>query len=122
MSKNMDVSLLFDFYGEMLTEKQRDVIEQYYNQDLSLSEIAEIAGISRQGVRDSVKRAELQLFEMEERLGLVARLREMQAALKTIIHTAHVIREENDRHGGPTAITEQAGHIAALADALIERS
>lgn len=118
----MDVALLFDFYGEMLTEKQRDVIEQYYNQDLSLSEIAENAGISRQGVRDSIKRAELQLFEMEERLGLVARLREMRASLKSIAAAANAIDEENARAGGPSSITENAGRIAALAAALIERN
>ena len=69
MAKNLEISLLFDFYGDMLTEKQRDVVELYYNDDLSLSEIAENEGITRQGVRDSIKRAEAQLLEMEERLG-----------------------------------------------------
>ena len=58
MAKNLEISLLFDFYGDMLTEKQRDVVELYYNDDLSLSEIAENEGITRQGVRDSIKRAE----------------------------------------------------------------
>lgn len=122
MSKNMDVALLFDFYGEMLTEKQRDVIEQYYNQDLSLSEIAENAGISRQGVRDSVKRAELQLFEMEERLGLAARLRDMNAALSAIAAAADAISEENDRQNGSLLIRENATRIAALTATLIERN
>ena len=60
MAKNLEISLLFDFYGDMLTEKQRDVVELYYNDDLSLSEIAENEGITRQGVRDSIKRAEAQ--------------------------------------------------------------
>ena len=68
MAKNMEISLLFDFYGDMLTEKQRDVVELYYNDDLSLAEIAENEGITRQGVRDSIKRAEAQLLEMEDRL------------------------------------------------------
>lgn len=49
MAKNLEISLLFDFYGDMLTEKQRDVVELYYNDDLSLSEIAENEGITRQG-------------------------------------------------------------------------
>lgn len=70
MAKNMEIALLFDFYGDMLTDKQRDVVELYYNDDLSLAEIAENEGITRQGVRDSIKRAESQLLEMEERLGL----------------------------------------------------
>ena len=58
MAKNLDVVLLADFYGEMLTENQRRFIEYYYNDDLSLSEIAQNEGITRQGVRDAVKRAE----------------------------------------------------------------
>ena len=52
----LEMSLLFDFYGETLTEKQRELFDLYYNEDLSLSEIAEHAGITRQGVRDSIKR------------------------------------------------------------------
>ena len=67
MAKNMEVALLLDFYGDMLTEKQREVMELYYNQDLSLAEIAENDGITRQGVRDSIKRAETQLLDMEDR-------------------------------------------------------
>lgn len=72
-SKPLEMSLLFDFYGETLTEKQRELFDLYYNEDLSLAEIAEYAGITRQGVRDSVKRAEHALHEMEQKLGLVAR-------------------------------------------------
>ncbi len=74
MAKDMRISLLLDFYGNMLTEKQREVIEYYYNDDLSLSEIAENEGITRQGVRDAIKRAESQLTEMEERLGFAKRI------------------------------------------------
>lgn len=71
--KPLEMSLLFDFYGETLTEKQRELFDLYYNEDLSLAEIAEHAGITRQGVRDSIKRAEHALREMEEKLGLVDR-------------------------------------------------
>lgn len=70
--KPLEMSLLFDFYGETLTEKQRELFDLYYNEDLSLAEIAEHAGITRQGVRDSHKRAEHALGEMESKLGLVA--------------------------------------------------
>ena len=121
MAKNMDVPLLFDFYGEMLTEKQRSMIDLYYQQDLSLSEIAEIVGISRQGVRDSVKRAEAQLFEMEAQLGMAARLKDIDSALSTIIDAASALREENLRFGGPATINEQATRIVVLANALKER-
>ena len=72
MAKDLGITILLDFYGDMLTEKQRDFLGYYYNDDLSLSEIAENEGITRQGVRDSIKRAEAQLFDMEERLGLRA--------------------------------------------------
>ena len=64
MSKNLAISDLLDLYGPMLTDKQRDVIELYYNQDLSLAEIAEHEQITRQGVRDNIKRGEAFLLEM----------------------------------------------------------
>lgn len=119
MAKNMKVALLYDFYGEILTDKQRDMIEQYYHQDLSLSEIAENVGISRQGVRGAVKRAEELLFEMEKRLGLAARLSETQTALKAILAAADTIRTENIERDGPSVITDEALRIASLAAKLI---
>ena len=64
MAKDLGITILLDFYGDMLTEKQRDFLGYYYNDDLSLSEIAENEGITRQGVRDSIKRAEAQLFDI----------------------------------------------------------
>jgi predicted DNA-binding protein YlxM (UPF0122 family) len=73
MEKDLNIGMLMDFYGQLLTEKQFDSLDLYYNQDLSLSEIAEEMQISRQGVRDSVKRGEKQLFELEQKLGLVQR-------------------------------------------------
>ena len=65
MAKDLRISYLLDFYGDMLTDKQREVVELYYNEDLSLAEIAAISKITRQGVRDSIKRAESQLLEYE---------------------------------------------------------
>ena len=62
---HLELCLLFDFYGEMLTDKQRELFDLYYNEDLSLSEIAEHAGITRQGVRDAVVRAEHTLTALE---------------------------------------------------------
>ncbi len=64
----MRVAYLLDFYGDLLTEKQRESLDYYYNDDLSLGEIAAVHGISRQGVRDNIKRAEAILFEMEDKL------------------------------------------------------
>ena len=71
--KNLEINYLLDFYGEVLNDRRRTVLEMYYNDDYSLSEIAADIGISRQGVRDSIKKAERELAFFEERLGLVAR-------------------------------------------------
>ena len=73
MAKNLSVSVLMDFYGGLLTDKQKEALELYYNQDFSLAEIAEHMDISRQGVRDFIKRGEKQLEEFESALGLLAK-------------------------------------------------
>lgn len=73
MEKAIYLSLLLDFYGELLTEKQREYADLYYNENLSLSEIAENDGISRQAVRDTLLRAEAALRETEARTGLAER-------------------------------------------------
>lgn len=71
--KTLAMTMLLDFYGELLTEKQRSCFDMYYNEDLSLSEIAELQGVSRQGVRDLLVRTESSLRETEEKLGVVAK-------------------------------------------------
>ncbi len=68
--KDLNITVLFDFYGDCLTDKQRELFDFYYNEDFSLSEVAENVGISRQGVSDSVKRTEQQLIEFEKKLHL----------------------------------------------------
>ena len=73
MNKDLTISILMDFYGNLLTKKQLDALDMYYNSDMSLSEIAEETGISRQGARDAIKRGEKQLAEFEEKLGLAQR-------------------------------------------------
>ena len=115
MEKNLNVSILLDFYGAMLTEKQREAVEYYYNDDLSLSEIADNQGISRQGVRDAIKRAEQQLLEMEERLGLARRFQEIQKALTLICDCALAIQDFNEQNGRVPGIDENAGKILECA-------
>ena len=88
MAKNLEITVLMDFYGDMLTAKQREFLDLYYNEDLSLAEIAANVGITRQGVRDAIKRAECQLFEMEERLKLVSRFKEVPKGLEEITSPA----------------------------------
>ena len=77
-------TMLFDFYGELLTDKQREYFDLHYNEDYSLGEIAEMTGISRQGVWDIIRRAEETLRKTEEKTGLVRRFRETQAAVAEI--------------------------------------
>ena len=73
MEKNVLFCVMLDFYGDFLTEHQREIMDLHYNDDTSLSEIAEDKGISRQGVHDVCKRAERALHDMEEKLGLAVR-------------------------------------------------
>lgn len=80
----LQMSLLLDYYGELLTEKQRTYFDLYYNQDLSLGEIAEEVGISRQGVHDFLAKAEAALLHMEQTLGCVAREQKQQKLLDAI--------------------------------------
>lgn len=81
-----ELSLLLDFYGELLSERKQAVLALYYNEDFSLAEIADEIGISRQGARDLIKKAEEELHRFEEKLGLVERFEEAKRRLKTIRH------------------------------------
>ena len=85
------MTLLFDYYGELLTEKQKTCFDLYYNQDLSLSEIAEEAGITRQGVHDTLARAEAILRNMESKTGCIARAERAQQALREITRAAEAL-------------------------------
>ena len=101
MAKNLEISYLLDFYGRVLTEKQRDVMEQYYNDDLSLAEIAANFGISRQGVRDAIKRGEAILLDLEDKVGFAGRYREVQRDVARIEELARDIRFENEEGYAP---------------------
>lgn len=90
------MALLFDYYGEVLSEKQRTCFDLYYNQDYSLAEIAEEVGISRQGVHDSITRAEASLRKMEEKTGFIAKEERLQSALAVIDRcTAQLLTTED---------------------------
>ena len=116
--KNLDISVLLDFYGDMLTEKQREVIGFYYNEDLSLSEIGEFEGITRQGVRDLIKRAEGILLDLEERLGLAKKFRQIQDGLDEMAACARQIQAFNARHGNFQEVSAPAARIVELAGKL----
>ena len=84
MQDKFELSLLMDYYGAFLTENQRELISMNANEDLSLSEIAELRGISKQGVRDALMRGEKQLYDMEEKLGLIERDRKLHGLLEEL--------------------------------------
>jgi len=85
VGKDLTIAMLHDFYGELLTEKQSRAIDLYYNEDLSLAEIAEPLGVSRQGVRDAIKRGEKQLLEYENKLGLITRFLNVGEKLDSVL-------------------------------------
>ena len=89
--------MLLDFYGELLTEKQRACCELHFNEDLSLAEIAEQVGISRQGVWDNIRRAEAALNEYEKKTGLLRRFNAVRAKLGEIREECEKIGPEADR-------------------------
>lgn len=120
MSKNLEISVLLDYYGQMLTEKQLEVSQLYYNEDLSLAEIAQFAQITRQGVRDSLKRAETTLFDMENRLGLVKKFREHQGKLDAITDYAKEIAFEAERCSCGDKICKDARKIMELTQQIEE--
>lgn len=114
MSKNLNLSVLIDFYGDILTEKQKNVLELYYNEDLSLSEIAEHEHISRQGVRDSIKRGEETLLNLEEKLAMAFKFTQLSKLLEDIKSKTAAIYKESSTYNYSKVITNSAGDILDL--------
>lgn len=113
MDKNIEISLLYDFYGQLLSPKQQQAVSLYYNDDLSLSETAEVMGITRQGVRDLVKRSEAELYEYEQKLGLYKRFEQVGEYAANIRRLSDILCESSD-----PVIVKTAQEISALADKL----
>ena len=110
-----ELALLFDYYGGMLTDKQRECFDMRYNQDLSLGEIAESLGVSRQAVNDNLSRTEALLRRMEENIGSVKRDKEIRNALREILEAATVLDASSD-----PAVSDAARRIIAAAQSLKE--
>ena len=114
------MTMLFDFYGEVLTERQKEFFDLYYNEDLSLSEIAENYGISRQGVRDVIVRAEGVMQEIEDKTGLLKRFMQMQTRVDAILSAAQEIKLMNYRQYENQDLNKLADRIIGNANALKE--
>ena len=85
MEKKLEISVLWEIYGKLLTEKQYEFIDDYYNNDLSLSEIAENNDITRQAVRDIIKKGEKKLFDYEEKLKMMKRMLNQEKKIEKIL-------------------------------------
>lgn len=107
--------LLFDYYGELLTERQRMCFDLRYNQDLSLGEIAEELGISRQGVHDNITRAEAHMVRMEEKTGCIRRAAQSRKAMQAILDAAAALID----HADPV-VREAAERIRSAAGSIEE--
>lgn len=92
--KDLGIGYLLDFYGSTLPEDQRDILTAYYFEDLSLAEIAEGRGLTRQGVRAAIKRGEKQLLFLEERLGLCSEHRERERVLSEAVGAIRIVAED----------------------------
>ena len=114
------MTMLFDFYGELLTDRQKEFYDLYDNEDLSLSEIAENYGISRQGVRDVIVRAENYMTEIEDKTGLIKRFMQLKPHAEKIADAAEQISQINFRRYEDRQLEELTGVIRAEAAALKE--
>ena len=94
MEKNVKISILCDLYGNLLTKKQFEFIDDYYNNDLSLSEIAENNNITRQAVRDIIKKGEKKLFEYEEKLMYMKRMLKQEKKIEQVLSELNKIQKE----------------------------
>ncbi len=138
MAVDPRITILLDLYGELLTEKERSALEYYYNDDLSLKEIAdneaaerrsrkergvgldERETISRQGVRDTIKRAEAKLLDWESKLHLSERAARVNAAVDRIIGKAKEVSDCNIQHGCYREINDAVTEIISAANSLYE--
>ena len=94
--KSYHISMLLDFYGDLLSERQRQIMDYYYGEDLSLSEVSALTDITRQGVRDALRRSEKLLTDTENKLGLVARFSSQREDLSYIVSRLEEIQKRGE--------------------------
>lgn len=119
--KILQMSLLYDFYGQLLTKKQQEVLQLYYTHDLSLGEISEQLGVSRQAVYDTVKRTEKLLFEYEKKLGLVHKFITTKNQIQEIINIVEKIENNNQLYEEIDSIKEEIKKIKRLSYDILEK-
>jgi predicted DNA-binding protein YlxM (UPF0122 family) len=117
MDKLLQETLLYDFYGEMLTPHQKEIYEDFVLNDLSLSEIAQQHGISRQGVYDIIRRSRQMLSSYEEKLGLVGRFVKIRRDIGQIRENAAMILENQQN---PETVRTGVGRIREISDRILD--
>ena len=115
MEKHIEISKLVEIYGKLLTEKQYQVISDYYNEDLSLSEIAENNNISRQGVRDIIKKGESKLFEYEEKLQIMKKTQENEKTIQLILSQLSKIQDNSSDKKVEKILNEVQKELSCIA-------
>ena len=114
--KNLSISLLLDFYGDILSDRQSEMINMYYNEDCSLAEIAECFDISRQGVRSVLKKSETILLDMEKKLNLASRFLKMRDKSTEIASKLLLINQDIDNTEISSKINSLITEIKELTD------
>ena len=112
--EKLNMSLLFDFYGEILTERQKEIASLSFDEDLSLREISEITGITPQGVRDSLNKCKTILTDMEEKLGLLARFSENKS------NTDYIIGKLNGMKANNPELADEIDGIITVAEKMLD--
>lgn len=114
--KNLHINLLFDYYGDMLTEKQKEVMDLYYNEDMSLFEISEHVGVTRQGVHDLIKRSEAILLEIDEKLSFVDRFTKINNEIEKINATVNAMYNLNMKRLFSKELAEMIEYVKTSLD------
>ncbi len=112
--EKLNMSLLFDFFGDILTERQKEIASLSFDEDLSLREISEITGITPQGVRDSLNKCKAILTDMEDKLGLLAKFSENKKNTDYIIEKLNGMKEKNP------SLSEEIDGIISVAEKMLD--
>lgn len=115
MDSKVQISILLETYGKLLTDKQYHLLDDYYNLDLSLSEIAENEDITRQAVRDNLKKGENKLFEYEEKLSIMKKSQENEETIQLILSQLSQIKEESSDKKVEKILNEVQKELSCIA-------
>lgn len=114
VEKSIELSMLLEIYGKLLTQKQYDLLNDYYNNDLSLAEIAENENITRQAVRDNLKKGEKKLFNYEEKLGVMKKNLIQEEQIANILSEINTLTENSTDNEVATVLEDVKNKLNCL--------